>query len=106
MELVLKGRGLRITSQMRHHAEAKLAKISKDPRVTWLEVEVIREHNPRIEGSHVVEVACERGPRVFRARAAGQDVDGALDQVVGRLERQMARYREKMKTRRHAGPIV
>jgi ribosomal subunit interface protein len=107
MDLVLKGRGVRITDQMRKRAEAKLAKIARiDPRVTRFEVEILLEHNPRIEGNHRVEVACEHGTRVFRAHAAGQDLDGALDQVIERLERQLASYRDKLKDRRHAGPIV
>jgi ribosomal subunit interface protein len=105
MELVLKGRGIRLTETMRRTAEAKLAKISRvDPRVSRLVVEVVLEHNPRIEGNHRVEVACTRGRGVFRAHAAGQDLDGALDQVIARLERQLASYRGRLRSRRQAGP--
>jgi ribosomal subunit interface protein len=107
MDVVLKGRGVRITEQMRKRAEGKLAKIGRiDPRVSRLEVEITLEHNPRIDGSHRVEVACARGRRVFRAHAAGQDVEGALDQVIRRLERQLASYRDKLKDRRQIRPVV
>ena len=48
MDLVLKGRGVRITDQIRRTTEHKLAKISRlDPRAQRIEVEVIEERNPR-----------------------------------------------------------
>src|SRR2546428_13416241 len=59
MDLVLKGRGMRITDQIRRTAEHKLAKISRlDPRVQRIEAAVIEERNPRIDGTHKVDVAC------------------------------------------------
>jgi len=107
MDLVLKGRGVRITEQMKKKAEAKLAKIQRiDPHVSRLEVEVILEHNPRIEGSHRVEVACTRDRGVLRAHAAGQDFESALDQTIERLERQLVSYRGKLRSRRQAGPVA
>jgi ribosomal subunit interface protein len=107
LDLVLKGRGIRVTEQMRKKAEAKLAKIERiDPRVSRVEVELVLEHNPRIEGNHVVEVACTVGRGVLRAHASGQDLEGALDQVIARLERQLASYRGKLRDRRQAGPIA
>jgi ribosomal subunit interface protein len=107
VDLVLKGRGLRITDQMRKKTETKLAKIERiDPWVLRLEVEFILEHNPRIDGSHRVAVACVRKRGVFRAEAAGQDLDGALDQVIARLERQLISHRGKMRDRRQSGPVA
>jgi ribosomal subunit interface protein len=103
MDLVVKGRGMRITDQIRRTAEHKLGKLSRiDPRVTRLEVEVTKEPNPRIERGHRVEVACSTRRRVFRAHAAGQDVASALDQVIRRLERQLTSYRGKLRQRRQA----
>jgi len=101
MDLVLKGRGVRITARVRASAEHKLAKIGRvDPRVTRLEVEVTRETNPRITESHRVEVACSTARHVFRASAGGSDVDSALDKVIDRLESQLASYRSKLRRRR------
>jgi ribosomal subunit interface protein len=101
MDLVLKGRGVRITDQLRRTAEHKLGKLSRiDPRVTRLEVEVTKEPNPRIDGGHRVEVACSTPRKVFRAHAAGETVAAALDQVIRRLERQIVSYRGKLRDRR------
>jgi ribosomal subunit interface protein len=107
VDLILKGRGVRITDQIRKTAEHKTAKIARlEPRVTRVVVEVTREHNPRIIGSHRVEVACDTARHVFRAAGSGQDVDTALDQVIERLERQISRHRGKLRDRRQAGPMV
>ena len=104
MDLVLKGRGIRITDQMRRSAEHKLSKLARlDPRVVRLEVEIIGEHNPRIDGSHRVEVACDTARHTFRAEAAGHDVDAALDKVLQRLQRQIASYRGKVRSRQTKG---
>jgi putative sigma-54 modulation protein len=106
VDLVLKGRGVRITDQIWKTAEHKTAKIGRlEPRVQRVVIEVIQEHNPRINGSHRVEVACDTARHVFRATGSGQDVDTALDQVVQRLERQINRYRGKLRDRRQAGPM-
>jgi ribosomal subunit interface protein len=106
VDLVLKGRGMRLTDQIRKRAEAKLAKIGRiDPHVSRLEVEVTLEHNPRIDGKHRVEVACTTNRGTIRAHAAGSDLDAALDQVIERLERQLISYRGKLRSRRQAGPM-
>lgn len=107
MDLVLKGRGVRITDQIRKTAEHKTAKIERlEPRVRRLEIEITLEHNPRIIGSHHVNVACDTARHVFRAAGSGHDVDTALDQVIQRLERQINSHRGKLRDRRKAGPMV
>jgi ribosomal subunit interface protein len=100
MDLVLKARGMRITDQVRRTAERKLAKVERlEPRVVRLEVELIEERNPRIEGSHRVEVACETARNTFRAEGSGPDVETALDQVIQHLERRITGRRGKFRRR-------
>jgi ribosomal subunit interface protein len=106
VDVILKGRGVRITERIRKTAEHKLSKIGRlEPRVRRLEVEIIEERNPRIDGSHRVEVTCDALRTVLRAHGAGRDVNTALDQVVERLERQISSRRGRLRNRRHAGPI-
>jgi ribosomal subunit interface protein len=100
MDLVLKGRGTRISDQVRRSAEHKLSKIERlAPRLVRIEVEITEEHNPRIGASHRVAVACDTPRKTFRAEGAGRDVDSALDQVVERLERQISEHRRKRRSR-------
>ena len=100
MDLVMKGRGIRITDQVRRTAEHKLARIGRlNPTVTRLQVEVTLERNPRIGASHRVEVACDTARQTFRAGAVGADVESALDQVIKRLERQITSHRGRLRDR-------
>jgi len=104
VDLVLKGRGVRITDKVRHTVEHKLARFDgkRRPVVQRLDVQIIGEQNPRIGDSHRVEVACQTAHHTFRAHGAGSDVDAALDRVVERLQRQISDYRSK-RTPRKAG---
>jgi len=96
MDVVLKGRGIKITDQIRHTTEHKLAKIARlDPRVGRLEIEIMGDLNPRMGASHRVEVVCARGRKTFRAYGEGSDVESALDQVEERLQRQITSFRAK-----------
>lgn len=105
MELILRGRGGGISDQVRKAAEHKLGKIERlDPRIRRVEVEIVEERNPRLGGTHRVEVAADTVRKVFRAHGSGQDVDTALDQVVQRLERQITDFHGKLRDRHKAGP--
>jgi ribosome-associated translation inhibitor RaiA len=47
MEFTFKGRGLRITDEVREVARHKLSRLARmEPRATLLEVEVIAQRNP------------------------------------------------------------
>ena len=102
MDLVLKGRGVSITDQMRRTAEHKLGKIARlDRQVDRVVVEVIAERNPRFgsAGSHRVEIACATKRRTLRAAGSGPDVETALDQAVDHLQRQISSYRGRLRDR-------
>jgi ribosomal subunit interface protein len=100
VDLVLKARGLRITDPVRRVAEHKFRKIERLlPEVTRVEVELIEEPSPRVNGGHRVEVACASPHHTYRAHAGGRDFEAALDEVVQRLEHQIAHHRGKLHDR-------
>ncbi|HEY1331337.1 MAG TPA: HPF/RaiA family ribosome-associated protein [Actinomycetota bacterium] len=108
MDVVVKGRGIRLTEAMRHAVTTKLAKLERRPRpdVLRVEVEVLGEPNPRVGSRYRVQVAAVTARRTFRAEGGGPDVDSSLDQVVERIRRQIATYRGKKATRppaKHGG---
>jgi len=104
MDLVLKGRGTRITDRVREAVEHKLARLERlEPKVTRLEVEVISEKNPSLGGLQRVEAAIDIPRRTFRATADAQDVESALDVVVEKLERQIRDHNGKKRTKLIAG---
>jgi ribosomal subunit interface protein len=99
MDLVVKGRGVRITDDLRAVAAHKLAKLSRlDPRAERVEIEITAERQShgaatRVDGSLLI-------PRkVFRAHAESRDVEEALDLLVERLSRQAREHHNKLRRR-------
>jgi ribosomal subunit interface protein len=104
MDLVLKGRGVQVTDQIRRTVSLKLAKLERfESHALRVEVELIAEQNPRQDGTKRLEAALETPRHTYRARAQARDVDGALDQLVERLERQIRDRRGRKRDRFLAG---
>jgi putative sigma-54 modulation protein len=102
MRLQVKGRNLEVSDQIREYAEEKLGKLDrlvKDP--TRIELELAVEKNPSISANQVAEATVwTKGP-VLRARETSEDMKASIDQLVDKLERQVKRYREKRRPRKH-----
>jgi ribosomal subunit interface protein len=90
MDLSFTGRGVRVTEDIRMTAERKLAPLERlEPRTMRIEVEVINEHHPRLDGLKRVEAALRIPRKTFRAEAEAEDVPTAIDRVKDKLERQL-----------------
>jgi ribosomal subunit interface protein len=90
MDLVVKGRGDRVSGQTRDRLRRKLSRLERlESRLDRVEVEVTWEAHRRVQGGHRVDAACRTPRRTYRASATGKDVDGAIDRLVERLERQI-----------------
>jgi putative sigma-54 modulation protein len=102
MRLQVKGRNLEVSDQIRKYAEDKLGKLDrlvKDP--TRIELELAVEKNPSISNNQVAEATVwTKGP-VLRARETSEDMKASIDQLVDKLERQVKRYRDKRRPRKH-----
>ena len=102
MNLQVKGRNLEISDQIREYAEEKLGKLDrlvKDP--TRIELELAVEKNPSIADNQVAEATVwTKGP-VLRARETSADMKASIDELASKLERQVKRYREKRRPRKH-----
>lgn len=97
MEIVVKCRRSVITERFREHVAEKLAKLDRlDPKVISVEVEVIKENNPRQSAlCHRVELTCyKRGP-VVRGEASAEDVHAALDLAFAKLEERLRRAADR-----------
>ncbi|WP_394813842.1 ribosome hibernation-promoting factor, HPF/YfiA family [Streptomyces litchfieldiae] len=104
MDIVVKGRKTEVPERFRRHVaeKLKLEKIQRiDGKVTRLDVEVSKEHNPRqADRSDRVEITLRhRGP-VVRAEASAADPYGALDLAVEKLESRLRRQHDKRRSRR------
>ena len=105
MRLQVKGRNVEVSEQIRTYAEEKLGKLDRhlaDP--TRVELELAVERNPSIAGNHIAEATIwTKGP-VLRARESSSDMKASIDQLVDKLERQVKRYRDKRRPRKHDRP--
>lgn len=108
MEIVLKGRGYRITDQIRAEADHKFGKLSRlEPRAVRVEVEIISETSHRQIGAKRIEGCLVVPRKTFRAHAENVEVGPALDEVAERLERQVRDHHGKMRVnKKRAGNRV
>ena len=82
MDSTFTGRGVRVTDEIRVAAEHKLARLERlEPRAMRLDVELMDEHHPRLDGLKRVEAALRIPRKTFRAHAEADDVPTAIDRV-------------------------
>ncbi len=100
MRLNVKGKNLDVSDPIRSYAERKFAKLNKlIPELAPVELELSEERNPKIAASQVAEATVWAKGQTVRGREATTDMKASIDQLVGKLERQMKRYREKRRRR-------
>jgi putative sigma-54 modulation protein len=109
MRLRIKGRHVELSQSVRDYAEAKMLKLDKQlAEPTQVELELWEEQNPSIAAHHVAEATIwTKGP-TLRAREASTSYESSIDELVGKLERQVKRYKDKRRrrdvARRNDGP--
>jgi ribosomal subunit interface protein len=97
VDIVVRGRKTEVPERFRRHVSEKLAKVAQlDPKVISLDVELSKEHNPRLsDHSDRIELTClSRGP-VIRAEAAADDAYAALDLAYAKLEARLRRAADR-----------
>lgn len=104
MELTYTGRGLQVTEEMRISAQRKLGRLERlEPRTTRIDLEIINEHHPKVDGLKRVEASLKIPRKTFLAHAEASDVPTALDDVAAKLERQLRDHHGKKRARHHRG---
>jgi ribosomal subunit interface protein len=100
MELTFTGRGLPITDEMRAAAHHKLDRLERlEPRVTRIDLEIISEHHPTVDGVKRVEASMRIPRKTFRAEVEATEVQGGLDGIAEKLERQLRDHHDRRRTR-------
>lgn len=96
MHLQVKGKNLEVPPAIKEYAESKLAKLDRHLHETaQVELELSMERNPSIADNAVAEATVwTKGP-VVRARESSSDMKASIDMLVGKLERQVKKTREK-----------
>jgi putative sigma-54 modulation protein len=101
MQIEIKGRGVAVTDDLRGHAERRLQKVARQvSEFARLEIELAREHNPRVADCEVAEATLYLKGATLRARDASPQMRHSLNLVVDELARQVKRYRVARRRRR------
>jgi putative sigma-54 modulation protein len=98
------GRNLEITEAMRSYAEDKLSKLERFfDHIIDAKVIMSYNQNRNVDPARVeVQVNVPNG--VVRAEEAGQDTYAAVDKAVDKLERQLKKYKDRLRERKTAAP--
>jgi ribosomal subunit interface protein len=106
MDMTFTGRGVQVTDSVRSMAEQKLAPLGRiEPRATTLELELINEHHPTVDGVKRVEGALRIPRKTFRATAEAGDLPTAIDRVRDKLERQLRDHHGKKRATQTKGAV-
>ena len=102
MEIALVSRHTEVPDRFRRHVEEKMAKVPQlSPYVQRVEVEVSREHNPKLaDRCERVELTVRAKGPVVRAEAAASDRYAALDLATSKLMERLRRARDRRKSHR------
>jgi putative sigma-54 modulation protein len=100
MEVTCTGHGIQVTDEMRESAIRKVSRLERmEGRATRLEVQIIVEKNPRLAHLKRLEATLHTPRKTYRAHGQDAEFENALDEVVGRLERQVRDHHEKRRTK-------
>ena len=102
MDIVVRGRNLRVPPRLRTLAREKLSKISRFTHDAGrVEVDFSELRNPRVGDNQLCEVTVHLKRHFVKAHAAAREPEAALDLVVDKVEHQVARIKEKRVSRLH-----
>jgi len=109
MQIDIKGRNVPITDDVREHVERRLEKVSRQvSEFARLEIELLRERNPRVADREVAEATLYLKGVTLRARDASPQMIHSVNLIADELSRQVKRHRDKRRRRRegHAAAMT
>ena len=102
MRLNVRTRNGVVPERLKEHAEKKIAKLTK----YFDGIQTVELLNGSERGLHTVEINLEGDGLFLRSEERASDLYAAVDTAVDKMERQIKRFRERVKrSRRHPGPV-
>jgi len=99
MQVAVRGKNIEITRALREYLEKKLGKIEK-----FVDHPIQAQVNLYVErGRHIVEVTAEVNGLILRGEEATNDMYASIDLVADKLEKQLQRYRSRLRRRSAPG---
>ena len=94
MQVIFSGKNVEVTPSLREYAESKLLKLVR----FFDHVQEAKVTQGILRGQHIVEVTLKVDGTLIRAEERSQDMYTSIDLVVDKLERQLARFKERYHT--------
>ncbi|MCY0863985.1 MAG: ribosome-associated translation inhibitor RaiA [Sulfobacillus sp.] len=96
MDVIVRGKNVEVTDALKDHVTRKLSKMSK----YFDHQEITAQARLSVEKDrHIVEVTVPVGGYLLRGEEAHPDMYVAVDRVVDKLERQLDKYKTRLKPR-------
>ena len=103
MQILVSGRHLRLPEDVQEYARSKASKLTHYyNKIRTVDI-VIDKEGP----NYMVEIIVKPdNHESFVARDSGPDVQACIDIIVDKLGRQITKYKEKLRNRKHqSGPV-
>jgi putative sigma-54 modulation protein len=102
MEIVVRGKNVKVDPVVQATTREKLAKITRfGLDVSRVEVDFSVIRNPRVHDNQLCEVTAHLKGHFVKAHAASTDLIAALDLVIDKVEHQVTRLKERKVDRKH-----
>jgi putative sigma-54 modulation protein len=103
MRIVVKGRNLHVTDELREHVHKRFGKVAKQvSELAELEVELCEERNPAIADSQVADATLHLKGVTLRARDASPEMVHSINLCAQEISVQVKRHRDKRRKRRES----
>ena len=99
MQVAVRGRNIEVTGALRDYVEKKLSKVEK-----FVDHPVSAQVNLYTErGRHIIEVTADLNGLILRGEESTGDMYASIDLVADKLEKQVQKYRARLRRRMPAG---
>jgi putative sigma-54 modulation protein len=102
MEIVVRGKNVKVPAALQETTKEKLAKFERfNLKLTRIEVDYSEIRNPRVSDNELCEVTVHLKGHFVKAHASATDQAAALDLVIDKVEHQLTRLKGKKVGRSH-----
>lgn len=103
MELSIFARNMEVTPRLREHVEMKVGRLDRYlPSINEARVDLTVENTRRAAHRQVAQLTVRVPGTILRAEERNQDMFAAIDAVLDKMYRQIARYKGRRQDRWHA----
>ena len=100
MELMIKGKNIEVTDRLRDYVEKKIGRLDRYlPTISEAWVELTTEETKAAGDRQVCQVTVRSNGTILRAEERSDDMFTAIDTVLDKMYRQIARYKGKRQSR-------